>query len=290
MEYYAMPMDRLHEIAYLHRVEGDSPRRRPIRHSELMVLLYVTRGSFCLEAGPVSCCGGQDAVFLLPPQLELRITAQSRDTSYLCIGLELGQKGVLRSEAQYRAALQYHTAEYAREQLVHLPLYLAPEYGQEFYPLLLDLYAGFYSSTPGSNLLAKTALNLLLAKISARTAERTLAVAAETGRKNQTATLICQYIREHYTEPLTLEQLSAQFHLNPSYLCTMFREKTGHTVVKYLNIQRVEAAKHHLLNPKYTLHEIAPLVGISNEFYFSRLFKQLEGISPSEFRRLYAPK
>lgn len=290
MDYYAMQMDRLHEIAYLHRAEDSHAYRGSLRRTDTMELIYVTYGGLRAQIGDSCFSGERDAVFVLPPQLNLHVSTEVRDTGYLCIGLELQQKGALRSEAQYRAALQYYTSDFAREQMVHLPLFLAPEHGREFYSLFLELYTGYYSSTPGSNLLVKTLAHTLLAKISARTAERTLAVASEAGPETQTATLICQYIREHYTEPLTLEELGEYFHLNPSYLCTMFREKTGHTIIKYLNIQRVEAAKHHLLNPNYTTHEIAQMVGIANEFYFSRLFKQLEGISPSEFRRLYALK
>ncbi len=290
MDYYAMQMDRLHEIAYLHRTEGNRAYHYSIRRTDTMELVYVTYGGIRAQIGDSSFYGERDAVFVLPPQMELHVSAEGKDTGYLCIGLDLQQRGALRSEAQYHAALQYYTSEFAKEQMVHLPLFLAPEHGREFYSLFLELYTGYYSSTPGSNLLVKTLAHTLLAKISARTAERALAVASEAGRETQTATLICQYIREHYIEPLTLEWLGEYFHLNPSYLCTMFREKTGHTIIKYLNIQRVEAAKHHLLNPNYTTHEIAQMVGIANEFYFSRLFKQLEGISPSEYRKLYAVK
>lgn len=289
MDYYAMQMGRLHEIAYLHRSEGGD-YHCSIRRADTMELIYVTYGSLRAEIGASVFEGERDAILILPPQVELHVTAAGKDTGYLCVGLELQQKGALRSEAQYRAALHYYTTEFAKEQMVHLPLYLAPEDGREFYAQFLELYTGYYSSTPGSNLLMKAMVNMLLAKISAKTAERTLAVASEAGREAQTATLICQYIRAHYTEPISLKWLGEYFHLNPSYLCTMFREKTGHTIIKYLNIQRIEAAKHHLLNPDYTTHEVAQMVGIANEFYFSRLFKQLEGISPSAFRRLYTVK
>ncbi len=290
MDYYAMHMDSLLEIAHLHRTEDDDSEHHTSCRNDTLELIYVTSGRLWVQIGAASFCGNRDAVLILPPQAERQLSADAKGADYLCISLQPQQVGYLCNEEQYHADLQYHTSDFAREQMVHLPLFLPPEHGREYYALFTELYTNYYSSTPGSNLLAKTLAHSMLAKISAKAAERALAITAQAGRETQTATLICQYLRAHYTEPVTLEWLGARFHLNPSYLCTMFREKTGHTVIQYLNIQRIEAAKHHLLNPGYTTHEIAQLVGVSNEFYFSRLFKQIEGISPSEFRKRYLSK
>ena len=88
-----MQMDRLHEIAYLHRAEDSHAYRGSLRRADTMELIYVTYGGLRAQIGDSCFSGERDAVFVLPPQLNLHVSTEVRDTGYLCIGLELQQKG-----------------------------------------------------------------------------------------------------------------------------------------------------------------------------------------------------
>jgi two-component system response regulator YesN len=95
---------------------------------------------------------------------------------------------------------------------------------------------------------------------------------------------ITRYIEHHFAEPLRLKDLANVFHVNLTYLSSAFREKTGTTVTKYINQCRIREAKRLIASSALSDKEIAFRVGYSNPNYFSRVFKQLEGQTVSEFR------
>ena len=96
---------------------------------------------------------------------------------------------------------------------------------------------------------------------------------------------ILQVINERYMEPLTLDSLASEVHFAPSYISTLFRKKTGTTLIKYLTNFRMKRAAEMLLEGDKPVTEIAQDVGYNNMSYFSLLFKTQYGLSPIQFRR-----
>ena len=81
-----------------------------------------------------------------------------------------------------------------------------------------------------------------------------------------------QYLDEHYTEKITLDQLSAQFYINKQYLSKIFHEAYGMTIITYINQQKITHAKQLLRFTDMSLDEIAAKVGMTDANYFSRTF------------------
>jgi AraC-like DNA-binding protein len=73
-------------------------------------------------------------------------------------------------------------------------------------------------------------------------------------------------------------------HVSNFYLCKMFKKSTGVTFTQYLSRVRVEKAKNLLLNPHLRVSEIAYDVGFQSLTHFNRVFRQVVGQSPSEYR------
>lgn len=92
------------------------------------------------------------------------------------------------------------------------------------------------------------------------------------------------YIHEHYSEQLTLNDVASHVYVSTSYLSRMFKKELGKNFVDYLNGLRIEKAKELLRDPRYKTYEVAEVVGIPDAHYFSRLFKKYEGLSPTEYR------
>ena len=67
----------------------------------------------------------------------------------------------------------------------------------------------------------------------------------------------------------------------------MFKKETGMNFSDYLKKIRIDNAKNMLLNTEQTVEDISYAVGYSDIKYFSRLFKKLTGVTPTEFRKLY---
>ncbi len=92
------------------------------------------------------------------------------------------------------------------------------------------------------------------------------------------------YISQHYSEPLTLNIVANQVHLNASYFSTLFKKEMGMSFKEYLNQVRIEESKRLLANSSFSIIDIAVSVGFEDQSYFSKVFKKYTGITPKQFR------
>lgn len=92
------------------------------------------------------------------------------------------------------------------------------------------------------------------------------------------------FIKENYYKDLNLAVVSNHISLNYSYFSHMFKEYTGQNFVDYLKKIRIEEAKKLLKQPDYKVFEISEKVGYKNPKQFARVFREIEGISPTEYR------
>ena len=102
--------------------------------------------------------------------------------------------------------------------------------------------------------------------------------------KSQPIWLAITYIQEHYTENITLEELSRVADRNPQYISNLFSKTCGMSLKEYITCLRVEAAKRMLRSTSIPIGEVALAVGYSDAKYFSRIFQKSTGKSPREYR------
>jgi two-component system, response regulator YesN len=90
---------------------------------------------------------------------------------------------------------------------------------------------------------------------------------------------------EFFTHNINLNSLARNFNFNASYLSKLFKKYYDDTPVKYLVNSRINEAKHLLRSrPELDIKAVGELVGYSDPFYFSRIFKHITGKSPSEYK------
>lgn len=92
------------------------------------------------------------------------------------------------------------------------------------------------------------------------------------------------YLDTHYQEKISLDELSEMFLVNKYTLSRDFKEQFGTSIINYLLIARITHAKQLLRFSNETVEEVGAKCGITPLYYFSRVFKQIEGISPMEYR------
>ena len=93
-----------------------------------------------------------------------------------------------------------------------------------------------------------------------------------------------RYIQEHYMDPeLDNDTLSKAVELTPNYLSKVFTDHLGLSVHRYVTQLRIDKAKRLMAQSSKNLTQIAFEVGFSSIHTFSKIFKRVEGISPSEF-------
>lgn len=95
---------------------------------------------------------------------------------------------------------------------------------------------------------------------------------------------IKEYLEQHYADRLTLDELSSAFFINKYYLAKTFKNQFGLPISTYLQNIRITKAKQLLRFSTKTVAEIGYEVGLGAPAYFSRVFKNVEGVSPKTYR------
>lgn len=164
--------------------------------------------------------------------------------------------------------------------LARLPPVLVPTHHGEYLRLFRKI-AEQFPYPDQADRLSDLALQLLYlaAADSLRQAEPALSSPSHVHR-------LCEYLTEHYSEPITLNQLADLVHLNKSYLVRLFRKETGISPVEYLIRVRMDSARSLLLKTDANIATVAELCGYKNVPFFITCFKRRFGVPPAQFRTL----
>ncbi len=103
--------------------------------------------------------------------------------------------------------------------------------------------------------------------------------------RNNLAHDVISYINSHLDEPLNNNTIASAFGYHPYYLTRVLREEIGMTPHKYLMMRRCEYAKNLLLVSDHTIDTIAQMSGFTSQSHFAATFRQLTGVTPTDFRR-----
>ena len=96
-------------------------------------------------------------------------------------------------------------------------------------------------------------------------------------------------IQENYTDSnFNISNLADSLHLSLSYLSTVFKNVTGQNISSYLSARRLNHAQALLRDPSIAIRDICFASGYDNPQYFAKFFKKHTGMTPSEYRNLYA--
>lgn len=103
--------------------------------------------------------------------------------------------------------------------------------------------------------------------------------------ENSLVELVRRYLDFHKMEALSLEQICEEFYISKSYLCRLFKENTGESVMEYFNQLKIKEAKTLIRTDRYTITQIADLLGYAGIHQFSRAFKNTTGFSPLAYKK-----
>ena len=107
---------------------------------------------------------------------------------------------------------------------------------------------------------------------------------ATTAPKKLSVVEVKEYLEQHYAEKISLNELSKQFFINKYYLTRVFKEQFGQSITAYLTSLRITHAKQLLRFSEKSVEEIGLKCGLGQLHYFSRVFKEVEGVPPSIYR------
>lgn len=95
-----------------------------------------------------------------------------------------------------------------------------------------------------------------------------------------------EHLHAHFLEPLSLTEIARTVEIDPSHLARTFREHYGCTMSEYVRRLRIDLARKELLTGSRPLSEIAYSTGFTDQAHFSRVFKELTGLTPGAFRKV----
>ncbi len=93
------------------------------------------------------------------------------------------------------------------------------------------------------------------------------------------------YIRDHYSEKVTLEQLAEVSDINKFYLIRIFKQNTGLSPIDYLIHVRIEESEKLLIHTDEQIADISAKVGFNSPSHFTKAFRMINHITPSQFRK-----
>ena len=103
-------------------------------------------------------------------------------------------------------------------------------------------------------------------------------------KRNTSIEKVMDYLREHYSEDITLAGIAEKVFLNPAYISRLIKEQTGKNYTDLVMEMRIDRAVELLENTDMYVYEVAEKVGYGNLKYFYKVFRKIKGKSPGDYR------
>ncbi len=250
-------------------------------HPEVEIF-YILRGSYEMYS-PQGCQTVKEGeLYLVTPGEDHAIRALERKGTYWSVGFALSMvAGTPNSflQSQFVLPLQSGKLQLPRNLISGHPVY-------ETVRSQIETLIAMEDKTQSFKLTAHVAANMICAALFPYCIAVT-GPAKGCSREHDAAKTCVQYIHDHYSKQITVEQLAQLVHLHPNYLCGVFKKHIGMTIVAYLKLYRVRQARKLLSDINLSLQQVAERTGFNSVSYFSRVFKEEMGISPGAFGQAY---
>ncbi|NOU86307.1 helix-turn-helix domain-containing protein [Paenibacillus sp. LMG 31460] len=103
---------------------------------------------------------------------------------------------------------------------------------------------------------------------------------------NHHITRVIDIIGRNYCQDISLNSVAEELNLNPAYISRLFKQITGQPFVDVLKKVRIERSKELLVQSDLKINEISKQVGYSNSYYFIKVFKDMMGLTPGEYKKM----
>ncbi len=164
---------------------------------------------------------------------------------------------------------------------------------KESYLMTSDLTQSKLTKIPeapfGSEQVIKNSLELLLISIVRRNYHQKLAKNIDNTsvsvHAEQMVEAILEILNSRVTSSVDLDTIAKELFFSKTYIKTIFKKYVGTSIIQYYNNLKIEKAKQLIAQKQYSITEITAMLGFSSVHYFSRLFKQITDLSPTEYAK-----
>jgi len=253
-------------------------------HSQAFYELnIITRGDGVHYFGDKTYPAVKGDVFIIPPNILHGYEGGSGfDVFHLLLSPTFMQKNSASLERLSAYSTLFHIDPLMRERVsddLHLRL---NERLEEIYPFLEQMELIDNNPTVANCILSDSLATIVITKLCAFYSESHRF--EPDGKVPDNFVKSLSYIYEHYNEHIELDELVRMSNMSRTAFITRFKKVTGSSPIRFQAIRRVEIAKQMLADKNMTISSIATEVGCYDTSHFVRLFHQLTGMSPSEYR------
>jgi len=251
-------------------------RMEPHWHPELE-LIYVKEGEFALYLNNIEyLLKAGDLVFIEGGCLHRGVP---ENCNYDCIVLDLS---MLRRQ-QKDAAEKYLQPLASMEMGIDCLLHPSEE---ALYQLSVSLFETMKKREAFYEL---KVYSLLFGMLEQLYVQQKLRPSDSTKHRRQTEAVsrLLDWIDENYAEPITLSRLANLSGMSEKYICRIFKEYTSKSPIRYINELRIENACYQIIYEGKSVTEAAYDCGFNELSYFSKVFKEQMGLSPSVYLKKY---
>ncbi|MEG2086679.1 MAG: AraC family transcriptional regulator, partial [Angelakisella sp.] len=254
----------------------------PVRIIDTYVLIIGAMGEAYIYEGDQKFCVGPGDALLLSPFVEQGGYRATENVSYYWFHFH---KNMLQSAVQSFPDTAYPLLDVIdRATAIYLPQFFSSNRPDKVAILghqLLHVHESRYTTAAAADYL----MTSILIELSEQYSEF---MGHLENSDNRNFYKICEWVRVHSQDRISLDDVAAAFSYNKNYLCRMFKQYAGVTVQEYINRIKISKIKQLLYSTNKSVQEIAYTVGYSDEKYMMRLFKQTENITPTQFRNAYS--
>jgi AraC family transcriptional regulator len=156
--------------------------------------------------------------------------------------------------------------------------------------LLLEMAADLEEGSPAGAIYGESLANTLAVYLLKRySARRITPVVYKGGLPGNRLKRVLNYIADNLEANISVAKLAAIADMSPHYFSELFKQSTGRSPHNYILLQRIERAKQHLRDPKRSIIDAGLEAGFPNPSHFARIFRKMEGTTPSRFRLDHLP-
>lgn len=291
-EYYLLRERRVHGNAMfpfmIYELETDvrTYERVSCHWHEEMELLVITDGCAEVNIDGRSYQGQKGNIFIIPPDC-LHSFGGKPGVPFAFYAMDFPTAFLNSATSD---GIQQSYIDCVQNGNVLFPTCLAPKEAWEYEAaqVLERIRRIFFRQEPGYELLVKAGLYELWYLLFTHAGSAAQEEPASADDRLDIARAVIGYIKKHYAELISLEQLSREFGISRGHLCRLFKSIAKMTVVEYMNYYRISMSVFYLRETTRGISEIAGMSGFANISYFNRVFRSYMHMTPKEYRRLTA--
>ncbi len=240
-----------------------------LHHHDDFEIIYPVCGCAQMQVGGEVQTVREGELLLIHPYEVHSWVTSDRELEYYCLDFDIKQLS-LPTEAKILA------------DEIRYPALLRPPLSNKLIPYLRHAIHAYTEEAVGWELAVRGNLLLFFSSITS------LAVTASPNKSNIFTKAVLTFIEDHYTQPITSAEAAAALSYNQSHFCRLFRKNFATSFSSFLNEYKIKKAKYCLR--EYNVSQAAALSGFDNQSYFSQVFRQSTGMTPSAYKKQLSRK